>query len=766
MKLANQITVLLLFFLCPMWLLGQNQTINGRLLLAPDSITIPGIAIILNSEGKEYIQHTNTQGRFSFNIPQGEITIKVVLHDYSTYESKIDHPSKSLEILLRPESNQLDEIVIKANRSTGLTRNATDRLSIQPQKLASVPSILGTPDLIRLLQLMPGVQNSGEANGYLYVRGGDPGHNLMLYGEVPLYGMSHLFGIFPFYNTDHIESVQFDKSGANAKYGERLSATVAAQPTHQFPEQIGVRGNIGLMVSQLSLSVPFSKNVAMIVSARQTYVDQVLTPLLNMRANNSDNEVEEIKYNFTDANFTFIANLSFRHNLTVDAFLSADRFKVVDPNFLLRAALNWSNSIVSPTWTWDITDNTKMKNTIYFSNYQNKLKVEQATIGLEVFSLVRDWGYRGNLEYKLKDILFESGIDYASHTIRPQEISASDIGMDNFGQADNKINAYHLAVFTNMKPRLFKRLYAELGVRLNRYKVLNRQGNGYLHLEPRLSLNYHFENNLSFFVAYVRKNQYLNLITTSSVGFPTDFWIGASEGIPAQSANNFSVGFSKKINKQYELSGSGFYRNMQRVVEYPYSLLQFNEITRISKDLLVGKGKAYGTEFMLQKNEGHLHGWFSYTLSRSDRTLEQINHGNTFPAKFDRRHNLALVALYDLNNKWDFGFTQLFSSGSRFTLPTSWYFINNNPVKEYGSLNNAAMPNYLRTDISGNYYLVKSIKRESCLNFSIYNMFMIDNPIYTILDISTDEEKSEIKVKVRNKMLYSILPSISWRFKF
>ena len=389
--------------------------------------------------------------------------------------------------------------------------------------------------------------------------------------------------------------------------------------------------------------------------------------------------------------------------------------------------------------------------------------MEQATIGMRVFSSVQDFGFANSVNYLVEETSFESGLQYVYHNLQPQKIQIENLSTTNNTIENTLIRANEFAVFTNAKPKLLDNLIAEVGLRINYY---NSGSKSYLHFQPRAVLNYYRNKNLSFYTSYNRQNQYLNLITTSSVGIPTDFWVASSDGIPAQSSNEFSIGSNQTISKRFSSSFGGFYRSMNHLLEYPYGVTQFNEISTLKNDLLEGKGKAYGLEFMLKKNSGKFKGWLSYTLSWSDRNFEKLNNGNAYFAKYDRRHNLALVGTYDLNSKWNFGVTQIFSSGNRFTMPTSWYFINNNPVKEYSEYNNAQMPNYIRTDLSANYFFIKNAKKESALNFSIYNTLNIENPIYVVLNVVIDENKDSVVVKPEKKVLYKILPSVSWRFKF
>nr|WP_255673673.1 TonB-dependent receptor [Flavobacterium sp. JAS] len=471
-----------------------------------------------------------------------------------------------------------------------------------------------------------------------------------------------------------------------------------------------------------------------------------------------------MKYGFSDGNITFLSQISKKNLFSIDAFISGDELKIKDGNLALRTSLKWSNFTVSPTLVTTFSPKVSMSNSVYFTQYSNDLNMEQATIQFGVSSYVKDFGFTNSVRYAIKNIPFESGLQYVYHDLQPQKVNVENLTSNNNTSQNSIIDANEAAVFTTAKPKIFENLIVELGLRINYYT--SGSNNSYLHFQPRVLLNYYPNNKYSFYASYNKQYQYLSLITTSSVGIPTDFWIASSDGIKPQSSNEFSIGSNQNISRNFSSSFGGFYRSMKDLLEYPYGITQFNETTTLKNDLLVGKGKAYGLEMMLKKSNGRFTGWLSYTLSWSDRNFDELNNGNTYFAKYDRRHNLSLVGMYDLNSKWNFGVTQIFSSGNRFTMPTSWYFINNNPVKEYSGYNNAQMPNYIRTDVSVNYFFLKTNKKESALNFSIYNTFNIDNPIYVVLNVQVNEDKNSVIVKQEKKVLYRILPSISWRFKF
>ncbi|CAA9201767.1 hypothetical protein FLA105534_03749 [Flavobacterium bizetiae] len=754
--------IILLFLFSFSTVFAQSKaTIIGNI-KSSENENLPGASISLEIKKQHYYAVSDTLGNFQQNISLGQLKITVTQLGYLQKSLHFDFIKDTLiSIVLERDISLLKEVVIANDKKKGITNLSGGKLSFNLKELSSVPTVLGTTDIVKLLQLTPGVQNSGDANGYLYVRGGDPGHNAILYDGTPIYGMSHLLGVFPFYNTDHIKEVEFDKSSSNSKYGGRLSSTTLLVPNKKIPSELGIQGNVGILASQLTLAVPVSDKVGFYISGRKTYIDETVGPLL--RSDSESNDAQDMKYGFSDGNVTLVSQISKKNFLSVDAFISADELKIKDGELALRTNLKWSNFTVAPTLVTTFSPVLSMSNAVYFSKYSNELNMEQATIQFGVSSYVKDFGFNNVFRYSIKNIPIESGVQYAHHNLQPQKVNVENLTNNDTSQ-NNIINADEVAVFTTVKPKLTDRLNAELGLRINYYT--SGSNDSYLHFQPRVLLNYVANEKYSFYGSYNRQYQYLSLVTTSSVGIPTDFWIASSDGIKPQSSDEFSIGANQNISKSISSSFGGFYRLMNNLLEYPYGITQFNEITTLKNDLLVGKGKAYGLEMMLRKNSGKFTGWLSYTLSWSDRNFDELNNGNTYFAKYDRRHNLSVVGMYDLNSKWNFGITQVFSSGNRFTMPTSWYFINNNPVKEYSEYNNAKMPNYLRTDLSVNYFFLKTNKKESALNFSIYNTFNIENPIYVFLNIQVNEDKNNVIVKQEKKVLYRILPSISWRFKF
>lgn len=751
---------LFVFLLTAFAMTAQDKVVVSGEVKTQSGESLGECLVSFKNEKKHYSSVTDSLGNFKQNISPDKYHVSFN-HPFVKFESvTLEVKNDTLfRFYLKDEKTELNEVIVSGSRKKTFLNSVGGNLVLNPQNMKAVPSMTGTVDIVKLLQLMPGVQNSGDANGYLYIRGGDPGHNLMLYSGTPVYGMAHLLGIFPFYNADHIEEVKFNKTNSNSKFGGRLGSSIEVFPSQKVEKRISVQGNIGLLASQATVSLPISQNSGLKISGRATYLNPIMTSINTFVGKDGKSD---FLYGFRDGNLSYTSKFSDRNLLTVDVFVSGDKLRTSDETIAMNADLKWGNVIVSPTWKYTFSENTKWNNKLYFTQYNNRLDIVKSEFDMSVTSDIQDFGYLSTVQSLIGEIPFETGFQYVLHKLTPQSIKAANF--NEFIQEPSRITANEASVFSSIKPLFFGVILSEIGLRLNYYSTPDLKP--LLHVEPRMQFSYKYNNDNVFFASYTCQNQYVNLLTTSTVGIPTDFWIASSKGVPAQRSHEVSGGYNAFFKKKYNFLLSAYYRKMNNLLEYPYGLLQFNEITSFQNDVQVGKGEAYGLETMIKKEMGKFTGWLSYTLSWSTRKFDDLNNGEVFYSKFDRRHNFAMVGMYQLNRKWDFGLTQLFSSGSRFTMPSSWYFYNNNPVSEFGGYNNSILPNYIRTDISVNYYMKKTIEKESSLNFSLYNAFIVDNPLYAVFKVFFDESKKELSMKVDGKKLYSILPSLSWRFKF
>lgn len=650
------------------------------------------------------------------------------------------------------------EVVITGDSKKKMGGLSSGKISFNPSAVSTLPSVMGNTDLLKLLELTPGVQNSGDANTNMYIRGGDQGQNLLLYNNVPLYTPGHLLGFFPLFNSDHISLLELHKTGINARYGGRLSSVIDVRTKSGLPEQVSVKGNVGLLSSQATLQLPVGEKFGLYLSGRKTYIELLMQPLLDATVNNNaKNRVENTDYNFYDTNITLIGELSQNNRIIIDAFFGEDNFNIADNNFLLNGLLKWENRSLSAQWDTRMGE-TQFSQQIYTSEYRNMLSSNQAEMKIDLTSKIQDVGYKNKFLFRLKNIFLETGLQYAFHQVTPQTYEMVNAGQRYNTSNPSTLNAHDAGLYMSSNVSFTSKLTAEMGLRYN----LFIQDKSFNSINPRGALRYRLNETSVLRAAYSRQNQYLILLTPSSIGIPTDFWTTASKKIPPQSGDEFSAGyFQSFLNDAFDISAEIFYRNMNHVTEYSQNFIT-QQINSYTENVLNGTGKAYGLELIVKKNYDRFTGWVSYTLGRSEREFDGINEGRIFPAKFDRRHDLSFVSSYTLNNQWDVSVVYVYATGNAYTLPSSWYFINSAPVKEYGDYNAARMPNYNRMDLSVNYWC----KKDNGINFSIYNVFMVNNPVYIFLNVEQDKETGNVKVAVKRKKLNTIIPSISWKFKF
>jgi outer membrane cobalamin receptor len=649
-----------------------------------------------------------------------------------------------------------NELLITPGTEKKVTGLSVGKISLHPTSLAQLPSMSGNTDLLKLLELTPGVQNSGDANTSLYIRGGDPGQNLLLYNGTPLYLPGHLLGFFSLLNSGHITSLEMSKTATNPRFGGRLSSVIDIKTKQSLPDKTSVSGNTGLLSSQATLQLPLGSKFGLYLSARTTYIEMLMQPLLDITINkNAKNKVEGLNYQFYDVNLTLLGQLSKKDRITIDAFFGKDNFKITDLDFLLNGQLNWKNLLLSARWERRINEN-RFSQQLYFSEYANTLAMNQAKMDVDIHAAIQDAGYKNKYTFFIQDIPLESGLQYAFHKIQPQTCHITNTAQQYRATTPPQQEAQELGLYLAASFSLTPKLTAEGGIRYQ----LFYHNQLFQNLEPRLALRYRLQENISLRTGYSRQNQYLHALNASNVGIPLDFWTAASPGIQPQSGDEFSVGYFHSFNNEnWELSGEIYYRTLHHVKEYSGTLISGETD---ACHLFSGNGRAYGLELILKKNYGKLTGWASYTLGRSERTFPDINQGKTFPARFDRRHDLSLALSCSLSEKWEASLVYVYATGNAYTLPSSWYFINSAPVKEYGDYHSARMPAYNRTDLSVNYWY----RKDNGINLSIYNLFMINNPVYIFMNVKQDENTGNIQVSIKHKKLYTLVPSLSWRFKF
>lgn len=660
----------------------------------------------------------------------------------------------------------LQEVIVSQDKKPMVTGALSGKIVLNAEGIKDLPSIMGNTNILKMLELTPGVQTSGDANSNLYVRGGDPGQNLLLYNGNTIYTPGHILSFFPLFNIDHLSSLELMKSGVSAQYGGFSSSVISVSSKDEIPNKISFKGNVGLLSSQSTIDVPIAENWGAYVSGRITYLDLLLKPLLKATINDdAEQSINDMGSDFYDVNTTLIGKLSETNKLTVDLFYSKDKLQLKDEEIAIDGKMNWENMVLSARLNTILKQSMSLEQSVKYSKFKNRLQTFQSEMILSIFSSIEDIGYSNKLNYYISDIPFYSGLQYTYHNILPQETSIKNVGFDYQSENLGRNTAHDISVYTSAQLRLTPQFYIEPGLRYTLYySKVNKIGESktFHSIDYRLSSRYQLDETRFIRASFSHNSQYINKLTPSSLGLPTDFWITSSAIILPQKGDEVSLGFYKSINDGlFEVSSDIYFRRVKNATEFNQNFIENDNVIFTDK-VFYGRAKAYGLELMLKKNTGKFTGWLSYTIGRSTRQFDDIDDGRSYPAKYDRTHDFSLLGAYAFNKKWTTSMTFIYATGNTYTQPSSWYFMNGVPVKEYGKYNGARMPDYSRADVSVNYWF----KKDNGLNFSIYNMFMVNNPIYVFLLVGNDKNDETLRVRIKQKKLFTIIPSISWKYKF
>lgn len=658
------------------------------------------------------------------------------------------------------------------------------KLELQADALATLPHFLGTTDMIRTLQLMPGVQTSGEANSGLYVRGGEPSHNLLLLNGAPVYNAMHLLGFFSVFNSGHFSKLTLLKSNVGTEYSGRLGAVLAVETKDSIVHKTSIEGDIGIISSQGTIALPLSSKSSLYISGRGTYINPII------KAIEGSEDGVNLNYGFQDYNLTYVWQPSPKSKFILNGYYGGDKFSIKESLYQVDGGLKWHNIASSLRWLLSFNNQSRLEQTIFYSSYNNEIRIDQNASSILFPSEIKDMGYKNVYDFPMAAGKWQIGADYTCHLTDPQYPLVTDMFGINATTPVQRYKTHEAGAFIQYQTNLTNRISTTLGLRYsslfhtgeytaNTYNSLGKveqvahYGKGefikyYGGLEPYISSDYQINANQKIILSYRLSRQYMNQVAVSGIGFPTDFWIPASKNIQPQSAHTISAGYyASVLDNAYEVSLEGYYQPMKNQLEFNGEMLDMiNQSYNIEDRLFSGNGNTYGVELLLKKNRGRITGWIGYTLGWSRRKFPDINNGNYFPAKHDRRHDLSLAAVYRINNKWDCSAVFVYATGNAFTMPVALYMVGENAVNEYGLHNDARMPAYHRMDLSVNYWFVKSRTKESGLNFSLYNAYSRKNPVYLDVKVDTDKDLKTVKIKKRGRHLYSLLPSISYRFKF
>ncbi|MEQ7800738.1 TonB-dependent receptor [Pedobacter sp. ASV1-7] len=752
----------------------EKHTLSGTIKSASTGETL--IAATIRAMDTKYATQSNEYGFYSLTLPQGNYTITVNAIGSKSYRTTINlQKNTSLNVAIEDDLNELETVTITSNatkRNIDNPQMGMERLSINETK--NVPVLLGERDVIKTLQLLPGVKTSGEGSGGFFVRGGSADQNMILLDEAPVYNASHLLGFFSTFNSDAIKNVTLYKSGMPAQYGGGLSSVLDVKMNDGNNQKYGVSGGVGLIAARINVEGPIQKEKSsFLISARRTYADMFLKL-------SSDSAVRDAKLYFYDVNLKANYILGDKDRLFVSGYFGKD---VLGSDNLI--GINWGNTAATLRWNHVFSNKLFSNTSLIFSNYNYKIQSTDDESSLTLFSQIRDWNFKEDLQwYANEKNTVSFGLNSIYHTIKPGEVQATG----NSGLISQDLqNRYSLenAIYASNTWKASNALSFTYGLRVSAFSILGKGdyytlddgGNvtgttsykkgefvkTYVNLEPRIAAALQLNESTALKASYVRNAQNLHLVSNSNASSPTDRWVASTNIIKPELSDQVSLGYYKNLgNDNYELTVETYYKTLQNQIDYRNGADIYTN-KPIETQLLYGKGRAYGAEFLLKKKNGKLTGWIAYTISKSERQIDGINDNNWYNARQDRTHDISLVSMYQLNKKWSLSANWVFATGNAVTFPIGKYKLLGHSYFNFSERNADRMPSYHRLDLGATKLLKQTKKFSSELNFSLYNAYGRENAYrITFRDKETDPNRTEA---VRTT-LFKFVPSISYNFKF
>lgn len=750
----------------------ENISVSGTITDASTGETLIGATVRVKELPKKGAI-SNKYGFYSIDLPKGVYNIYVSYIGYHKYEHKHEFTEDmSINIKLNTESTLTGEVLVLSERDNNnitSTNIGIEKISIA--EIASIPILFGERDIMRTLQLTPGVKSIGEGNGGMYVRGGDNSHNLIILDEAVVYNANHLLGFFSTFNSNAIKDITLYKGTSPAEYGGRLASVLDIRMNDGNNQEYKIGGGIGIISSKLEVEGPIVKDKgSFLIAGRRTYADLVYNAIAG-----TDNFLyfydvnAKANYSLDDYNKIFISGYTGR-----DAIGMNDRFGIDWGN--ITGTLRWNH-----IWSKKLFSNTSL----IYSDYDYKVKILNDANEFSISSVIKNITFKQDFEYFLNtDLTIKFGLNSTYNSIIPGQVEFTEDVDINLKSLEDK-NAFENAVFisTIFKPSAL--LTFEAGFRLNYFNLIgpgtfyNYDQEGvasdssyyedyknvysYLNLEPRINISYIISEHNSLKFAYSRNSQNLHLISNSTSSTPTDLWIPSSQNVKPEIGDQISVGyFHNLFDNSYEISVESYYKYMQNQIDLKNGAeIRSNEY--IEGELLSGIGRAYGLEVMIKKRYGKLTGWLGYTFSRTEKLIEGINNDNWYPAKQDITHDISIVGMYELNERWTISATWVYNTGNAVTYPSGKYIINDNVQFYYTERNAYRMPDYHRLDLGATYILKKDDSFESSLSFSIYNAYGRKNAYTIEFEVDPNDPNKTQAVKT---YLFTFVPSITYNFKF
>ena len=747
-----------------------RHTVSGTVIDEASGETLIGATVFDSLSRKGAV--TNAYGFFSLTLPDGNVALKVSFVGYQTERYAFRLTKDTVLNIKLSGSISLKAVVVTAEREHDLKGVQMSAVDIPLEQIKTMPVLFGEADVVKTVQLMPGVQSGGEGTTGMYVRGGGPDENLYLLDGIPLYNVDHAFGFFSAFNPDAIKNITLYKGSFPARFSGRLSSVLDIYSNNGNDKSYHGSASIGAISARLNVEGPIIKEKTTFnFSARRSYLDIFTRPAIKIF---SESDIDA-GYNFYDINAKLTHKFSDRSRLFASFYLGNDVITIglkesVFGNMDMRYV--WGNIVTSLRWNYMITPKlfvnvtgsyTRYKNNIVFDmkDYDNRdvtLMEFQYKSGIQDLSTRADFDYHPWEKHSIK-----FGTTYTYHIFTPDVLVLESTDFDTNMGAPPTL-AHELNNYLEDSWDITSWLRANIGAN---YTIFNVKGTTYQSLQPRVGLRFLAGDNLSFKTGYAHMTQYIHLLSNSNVSMPNDLWVPATENVQPMKSDQIAAGAFYNVAEIAEFSVEGYYKYMRNLIEYKDGASYMFSGDSWDEMVYSGDGWSYGVEFMARRTVGRLTGWVAYTWSKTDRLFDRegqtLNNGKVFPAKYDRRHDISIVLSFKANEKVDLSATWVFSTGNAMTLGLQNYKPLDGINMDYQYLtylesrNNYRMPNYHRLDLSVNFN--RKFKRgERTINISVYNAYNRQNPYMLYQNVSG--------TKLKQLSVFMLIPSVAYTYKF
>lgn len=721
---------------------------------------------------------SDIDGNYNITLSPGYYTIAVSYVGYETLQQQHTiNGNLTINFELAVKTTSLHEVIVKdavVNENT--SENEMSSIKMKPEQIKSIPALMGEVDVIKVIQLLPGVQSSGEGLSGFNVRGGGSEQNLILLDDAPVYNASHLMGFFSIFNNDAIKEVKLYKGDIPASNGGRLSSLLDIKEKEGNLKKFEGNGGIGTISSRLTLEGPLVKDkCSFILSGRRSYADLFL-PL------SSNSEARKNRLYFYDLNAKLSFILNENNRLTISSYSGRD-FYAYGKAF----GMSWGNSVQSIRWSHIFSKKLLSSFSLINSSYKYRMTLSEDIAGFKWDSKIEDFGVKGDFGYFINTTnTLRFGLSSTAHKFNPGAITQNgNESIKDYALPAN--SALEHAIYISNEQKVNALLSLDYGLRFSVFQNIGKATiykfdnnyssmdsvvytsgkifNTYAGLEPRVGVKYSLNEFSSIKANYSRTKQYVNLASNSQGGTPLDIWFPSNPNIKPQLSDQYALGYFRNfLNNKIETSVEVYYKNINNLIDFKdHANLLMNP--KLDGELRIGKGRAYGVEFLVRKQEGRLNGWISYTLSKSERKINDINQGNYYPSNYDKTHNVSVVANYEISKRVCFSASWVFITGAAVTLPNGRFEYGNIIIPIYSDRNGSRLPDYHRLDLSltlkGKDKPGKKIHGE--WNFSVYNAYYRKNAFSISFEQSKEDPTKTVAYKV---YMFPVIPSVTYNLKF